>query len=91
MESLGSIKRGRRWCGAGNAFKDVGRQELDVKHGCVVIVPRGRRVRIAEDRLLDETTNAEGHLTVGNWVSRDEGTATLEVEDQVYDGFLNGD
>jgi hypothetical protein len=48
-------------------------------------------VRIAEDRLLDETTNAEGHLTVGNWVSRDDGTATLEVEDQVYDGFLNGD
>jgi hypothetical protein len=82
---------GRKWCGAGNAFKDVGRQELDVKHGCVVIVPCGRRVRIAEDRLLDEATNTEGHLAVGNGVGRDEVTATLEVKDQVYNGFLNGD
>jgi len=51
-------------------------------------------VRIAEDRLLDEATNAEGHLAVGNvgnGVGRDEVTATLEVKDQVYNGFLNGD
>ena len=48
-------------------------------------------MRIAEDRLLDEATNTEGHLAVGNGVGRDEVTATLEVKDQVYNGFLNGD